>query len=95
MKQIDEIIELLHATILRMSPYSLETIDQAGKVFKESYLVDLGINSIDYAEIVTTMMENLKIGVPLNNFCSVNRVDDIAELIFVIQKKACEVCEEA
>lgn len=95
MKQIDEIIELLHTTILQVSPYSLSAIDQSGKSFKECCLVELGVNSIDYAEIVTSVMEKLKIELTLNNFCRVNKVDDIAELLFSTQKEPREVCEEA
>lgn len=81
MKQLDEIIALLHSTISQVSPYSTDVIGQSSKDFQERFLVDLGVNSIDYAEIATLMMDNLHVDLPLNTFYKVNKVRDIAEIL--------------
>ncbi|MEE8060031.1 MAG: phosphopantetheine-binding protein [Pseudomonadales bacterium] len=47
------------------------------------YFVDLGVNSIDYAEIVTIIMEQLNVDLPLDDFAKTNSIRDVVDLLFL------------
>ena len=48
----------------------------------DTCFVDLGINSIDYIEIVTIIMEKLNIAIPINRFACTNNIQEIVDIVW-------------
>ncbi|TVZ38750.1 phosphopantetheine binding protein [Alteromonadaceae bacterium 2753L.S.0a.02] len=83
-----KIRKMLIEAIVEVSPFSAAILQDADeKLTKETYLVDLGINSIDYAHIATILLEKLDISLPLDVFTKTNNVSDVVELFYSLSEQ--------
>ena len=48
---------------------------------KDTFLVDLGINSIDYVEIVNKVNSAFNTNIPLSRFSSTNNIGEIVSIV--------------
>ncbi|WNO11146.1 phosphopantetheine-binding protein [Teredinibacter sp. KSP-S5-2] len=77
-----DIYSLVESAIKEVSPYAAEFLKNKEKdVVKDTYLIDLGINSIDYAEVVSMVMGNLEIQHSLDIFTRTNRINDVIHIL--------------
>jgi hypothetical protein len=78
-----EILNMIHSAILEVAPYALDllTLKKADKN-QGLCFVDLGINSINYAEIAHIVMGKLHVDYPLDVFTRTNRIDDVVEIFY-------------
>ncbi|GAB3555642.1 polyketide biosynthesis acyl carrier protein [Actinopolyspora lacussalsi] len=69
-------------TVRRNVNLVVPEIEQS-EVVSEASLTDLGCNSVDRADVVTTTMEELGISVPIAEFREVGDVASLVELLRV------------
>lgn len=78
-----EVERLVYREIYRISPYAREHLMMDETLISHvDNLCDLGLNSIDYAALVTGVMEQLSIRIPIVNFCNITRIADIVTAIY-------------
>jgi len=78
-----EITEILKRAIVETSPFGAELLTSGDlNDTTNFFLVDLGINSIDYTEIASKVMQELDIDIPLNTFANTNRLSDVIDILF-------------
>lgn len=78
-----EILEIVHDAIIEASPESVELFEKNIKAKNyDIFFVDLGINSIEYAEIAYIVMDKLDIHYPLEIFTHTNRVNDVIDICY-------------
>ncbi len=56
--------------------------------------VDLGINSIDYVEIVTKIMENLNVDIPMCRFVNTNNIQEAVEIFHQAVNDSCNLVSD-
>ncbi len=71
----DNVIEVLEDTTPEM-------------ITAEKRLKDLGANSVDRLDIVTMIMENLELKVPLVEFAAVESIGDLADFFYAKKSAA-------
>ncbi|MES2824518.1 MAG: phosphopantetheine-binding protein [Pseudomonadota bacterium] len=78
-----DILNIIHCAIVEVSPCAAEYLAKKNSDRKQDiFFVDLGINSIDYAEIAHFVMGKLNIDFPLDIFTRTNRLDDVVEIFY-------------
>ncbi len=78
-----EIVSLIKKLCIEQSPYCLELAKEPDfKIYDDTCLVDLGINSIDYTEISTIIMEELDVEINLTSLAQINKIEDIANIVY-------------
>lgn len=78
-----EICSIVHSAIVEASPGAAEFFTRkAEENSPDVFFVDLGINSIDYAEIANIVMDKLNIAHSLEIFTRTNRVNDVIEIFY-------------
>lgn len=78
-----EILESLYAAISEVSPFAVDLLAKTGqKVDRKTLLVDLGINSIDYAQVAHMVMEQLNINCSLDIFTKTNSISGIVDVLY-------------
>lgn len=85
----NEILNMLYEAITEISPYTSELLSTSfgstnfGIRSQDNVcLVDLGINSIDYAQICHILMNRLKVSCSLEVFTSTNNINDIVDIFY-------------
>lgn len=78
----ESIVELLFETICEVSDYAKNELDslqldQTAKL----HFIDLGVNSIDYAEVATIINAKVGIEIPLDIYAKTNSIGEVADLI--------------
>ncbi len=78
-----EILNIVHSAIVEVSPSAVELLKKRNRESSQDFFfVDLGINSIDYAEIAHFVMSKLSIDFPLDIFTCTNRISDVVEIFY-------------
>ena len=76
-----EILNIVYSTIIENFPSAAEFLEQGRQDLKQDiFFVDLGINSIDYAEIAHIVMDKLNIKHSLDVFTRSNRINEVVEI---------------
>lgn len=68
--------------ITEVSPFASELLQQKKQRYQDLMLVDLGINSIDYAEIAIIVMNRLGIDQSLEIFTCKNRISEVVDIFY-------------
>jgi acyl carrier protein len=77
-----EILNIIYSAIVECFPSTEELLREKERSGEHNFfLVDLGLNSIDYAEVVNLVMGKLNIDRPLDEFTHTNRVDEISDIL--------------
>lgn len=83
-----EILEMIHGAVIEISPDAAELFEKnVAAKNGEVFLVDLGINSIEYAEIAHILMDKLNIDQSLEAFAHTNRVNDVVDICIDLVKR--------
>lgn len=87
-----ETLSVLHSAIAEVSPDAARTLASlAPEITSKMYLIDLGINSIDYAEVAYIVMDNLNISGSVDIFSNTNRIGDLVDILYTLH---CEQPED-
>lgn len=82
-----EILEIIHEAIIEASPEAAELFEKnVAAKNSDMFFVDLGINSIEYAEIAYIVMSKLDVDRPLDIFVHTNRVNDVVDICYDLVK---------
>lgn len=83
----DAITSIVYGAIAEVSNYAGEILAENRNLEdQEVCLVDLGINSIDYAEIAMIVMDNLKISHSLDIFTRTNKLREVVDIFYELQE---------
>ena len=75
------ILQIFQDAIAEISPYAVEILTQVERGKNpDPLLIELGINSIDYAQIANIVMDKLSIDAALDIFTCTNRVSEVVEI---------------
>jgi acyl carrier protein len=78
-----EILNIIHSAIIEVSPYTVDFLTKTNEDrSRDFFFVDLGINSINYAEIAHIVMGKLNVNYPLDMFTRTNRINDVVEIFY-------------
>ncbi len=77
-----EILAIVMRSASQVSPLCAELMAAKLDLNNDICLVDLGVNSIDYAEIALDIMAELDIDVPLRTLANKNKISEVVDLIF-------------
>lgn len=77
-----EILNIIRSAIIEVSPYAAELMAIRSSGTQNVYLVDLGINSIDYAQIVLIVMNKLEIDFPIDVFSRTNSINEVVDIFY-------------
>ena len=89
-----EILNIIYSAINETSPYAKELLSTyCGERGKSASFVDLGINSIDYAEISSIVMDKLNITHTLDIFTSTNCISEVAQIFYDLLSVETHVAE--
>lgn len=78
-----EIFNMVHNAIIEVSPESADLFPKLDESKNNDlFFVDLGINSIEYAEIANIVMDKLNIVHSLDIFTCTNRISDVVEIFY-------------
>jgi acyl carrier protein len=77
-----EILNIIQSAIIEVSPGAEALLATREDKNQDVFFVDLGINSIDYAEITYFVMEKLNVDYPLDIFTCTNRINDVVEIFY-------------
>jgi acyl carrier protein len=78
-----EILEIINEAIIEASPEAAELFKKnVANKNKDIFFVDLGINSIEYAEIAYIVMNKLNVDHPLDIFVHTNCVNDVLDICY-------------
>jgi hypothetical protein len=78
-----EILDIIHSAIFEVSSYATDILMNSDSIMKQNIcFIDLGINSIDYAEIADIVMRKLHIEHSLDIFTSTNSISDAADIFY-------------
>jgi acyl carrier protein len=78
-----EILNIIYGAIIEVSPYTLDFLTKVNEDrSRDFFFVDLGINSINYAEIAHIVMDKLKVSYPLDIFARTNRINDVVDIFY-------------
>lgn len=83
-----EIIRVIYSAIVEVSPYAAESLSKIKGGDENIFLVDLGINSIDYAQIANMVMNDLNIDRSLDVFARTNSIPEIVDIFFELMPAA-------
>ena len=80
----NEVFDCILAATREVDPVVVDFIksQQPKPIESETCFVDLGINSIDFIEIVTEVMERLDVDIPVDKFCNVFRIRELVDLFY-------------
>ncbi len=90
-----EILNTIHGAITEVSPSAAEVLSLKGDKINDSFFVDLGINSINYAEIAYITMSKLNLVQPIDIFTCTNRISDIANILYDLISQEINFIKEA
>lgn len=77
-----EIISVVYGAIIEVSPFARDLLaKRSAKSISDLQFVDLGINSIDYAEIAQIVMARLNIALPIEVLARTNSINDVVDLV--------------
>jgi acyl carrier protein len=77
----DKVLDVILSSINESSVSLLGNLP-CSEIESHVCFVDLGINSISYAEIVTIAMEKLDVNIPLDDFGKTNCIADVVDIFF-------------
>lgn len=78
-----EILEIIHDAIIEASPEAAELFEKnVVAKNRNMFFVDMGINSIEYAEIAYIVMGKLSVDSSLEIFARTNRVNDVVDICY-------------
>lgn len=78
-----ETLTVLRSAIAEVSPEAARTLSNlTPEDISKMYLIDLGVNSIDYAEVAYIVMEKLDISQSIDVFSNTNRIGDLVEILY-------------
>lgn len=78
-----EILDVIREAIMDISPYAENLATATDRDLKNSNVcfVDLGINSINYAEIMLIVMDKLNLNFSLDMFTRTNNINDAVDIL--------------
>lgn len=83
-----ETLTVLRSAIAEVSPDAARTLASlAPEVISKMYLIDLGVNSIDYAEVAYIVMDKLGISQSIDIFSNTNRIGDLVEILYGLRQE--------
>lgn len=77
-----EILKIIHSAIIEVSPYAADILEKQENKDTKYFFVDLGINSIDYAQIALILMHKLDIDISIEVFASTNSISDVVKIFY-------------
>lgn len=77
-----DILNIVYDAIIEVSPHTAKALGKRDDDNQDIFLVDLGINSIDYAEIVYIIMNNLQLTQRNDIFTCTNRIADVIDILY-------------
>lgn len=77
-----EILNIIYDVISEVSPSAATMLPMGADKMPDIFFVDLGINSIDYAEIAHTVMDRLNVVQPIDIFTCTNRISDVVDILY-------------
>lgn len=77
-----EILSIIHDAILEVSPFAAEQLVDRDIKNQDTLFIELGINSIDYAEIASIIMDHLNLDLSLDIFTRTNHIGDVVEIFY-------------
>ena len=90
-----QILSIVHKAIIEVSPYAAELLAKRGEHRNQDiFLVELGINSIYYAQIAHIVMNELNVDCPLDIFTCSNRIKDVVDIFYHLQGEQTESWQE-
>jgi acyl carrier protein len=75
-----EAFSVIQNAILEVSPFAAEQLGGRDIEKQDASFIELGINSIDYAEIASIVMGHLDIDQSLDIFTSTNRISEVVDI---------------
>ena len=72
-----EIFNIVQEAIVEVSPLAKEILSTRSIEGKDALFMELGINSIDYAEIAYIVMSRLGVELPLDIFMRTNNINEV------------------
>jgi acyl carrier protein len=76
-----EIVTIIQEHCINQSLICAE-LAKKNEINGDMYLVDLGINSIDYVEISDAIVKELGVRLNLTSLSKTNKINDIADILF-------------
>jgi len=84
-----EILDIMRGAIINVSPYAEDLVSNKREFQNLNVcFVDLGINSIDYAEIMLIVMDKLNLDFSLDIFTGTNRIIDAVNIVYDLKDTA-------
>lgn len=77
-----EILNIIRSAIIEVSPYAAGLMPMKAVGNQDFFLVDLGINSIDYAQVVLIVMNKLDIDFPIDVFARTNSINEVVDIFY-------------
>lgn len=87
-----EILNTIYTAIVEVSPSAAELLSPRSDKMMDVFFVDLGINSIDYAEITYIVMNKLNVTQPVDIFTCTNRISDVVNILYGLVNKEKNPC---
>lgn len=79
----NSLYDIVYSAIVEVSPYAAERYTKdAIRKNKALFFVDMGINSIEYTEIVNIVMSRLDLDIPLYHFVKNNNVCQVVDFLY-------------
>lgn len=75
-----DIFNIIQNAILEVSPFAAEQLASRDIERQDTLFIELGINSIDYAEIASIIMGHLNIDHSLDIFTKTNHINDVVDI---------------
>ena len=75
-----EAFSVIQNAILEVSPFAAEQLGSLNIEKQDTSFIELGINSIDYAEIASIVMGHLDIDHSLDIFTNTNRISEVVDI---------------
>lgn len=77
-----QIADVLYDAIIEISPFAADLLASPDQLFdRDKFFVNLGINSIDYAQIANLVIKKLNIDCTLDVFTRTNNVKAVVDLL--------------
>ena len=80
----DDVFEQLIQEIKNVSYFAEESVncEDIEAIRNNKCLVDIGINSIDYVDIVDRLLSAYDLIIPIDRFVNVNKIQDVVDIVY-------------
>ena len=82
------ILDIMRRTIVDVAPFAEDLLENSGDLKNlRVCFVDLGINSINYAEIMLIVMDKLNLDFSLEIFTRTNNISDAVDIVYGLKSR--------